>query len=95
MRENEYWDEWYSDYIRPDEDANEPMSDLNYPVVNSLDSVDTINHDFDPEKYEVVGTVATNFYWRELIKKILPLGHVGLIVVFHNPCNPSFTYQIK
>jgi hypothetical protein len=44
---------------------------------------------------EVVGAIRTPFYWRDTIRHILPDGNDGIIVVFHNPCTQSFTYQIK
>jgi hypothetical protein len=67
------------------------MSDLIYPVVDKLDDVKTI----DSQSYRVVATVATTIYWREFIKRILPENSRGIVVVFENPCCPSFTYQIK
>jgi hypothetical protein len=35
------------------------------------------------------------FYWRDLIKEILPTDSDGIIVVFENACGQNFTYQIN
>jgi hypothetical protein len=95
IEENEYCADWYSDFIRPDEPSNEPMSGIIYPVIDRIDSVITSGDNYDPAQYNIVATVATSFYWREVVSSVLPPGHIGLVVVFENPCNPSFTYQIK
>jgi signal transduction histidine kinase len=42
----------------------------------------------------IKGLFGLTIYWRDTIKGILPLGSNGVVVVFDNPCNPSFTYQI-
>jgi hypothetical protein len=95
VKEFEFDKQWNYEFIRPDEIPGEPMSDIIYPVINRIDSVYTVNDEYDPTKHKVVATVITSFFWRELISSALPPGHVGLVVVFENPCNPSFTYEIK
>jgi hypothetical protein len=52
----------------------------------------TIDHS---ENAQVVAIFALAFYWRDTIKDILPTGSDGMVVVFSNPCNPSFSYQIN
>jgi hypothetical protein len=39
VAEAEAWYDWYSNYVPPDEDASEPLSDIYYPIIASLDSV--------------------------------------------------------
>jgi class 3 adenylate cyclase len=82
---------WASSFIGEDEDENEPMSDIVYPIINSINDV-TI----DPDDVEqpAVGAFALTFYWRDLIKNILPPNSKGVIVVFENTCEQVFTYRI-
>lgn len=49
---------------------------------------------YDPSKDSIVGVLEGSFFWRDLIKNILPENTNGVVVVFQNPCNPDFTYQI-
>jgi hypothetical protein len=42
-----------------------------------------------------VGVFAMTFYWRELIKDILPIDSNGIVVVIENRCGQSFTYQVN
>jgi hypothetical protein len=87
--------EWFSLYLGPEDPSNEPLSYIIYPIVNRLDSIDTVKNNFDVTKHKVVGTLITVLYWREIISNILPPRHNGIVVVFENPCSASFTYQIK
>jgi len=43
---------------------------------------------------KLVGMIAASFYWRSVLRDILPEGSKGMVVVFENPCNEAFTYQI-
>jgi hypothetical protein len=90
MKENAYWEEWFQDYLPPGESANEPASEIYYPVLQ----------DFYPLRNEsdaqnVVGIIGAAFFWRDVMKHILGSDHNGIVVVFENPCSPTFTYQIK
>ena len=53
------------------------------------------NKTYDPSKHNVVGTLTGTFFWRGLIEDILPPSTQGIVIVFENPCNPTFTYQIN
>jgi signal transduction histidine kinase len=97
--------DWLRDYISPDEEAMEPVSDIFYPILESMkeavqvggnDIVHAEENDQAHEDYivEIQGLVALTIYWRDTIKGILPPGSTGIVVVFDNPCNPSFSYQI-
>jgi hypothetical protein len=83
--------DWAGDFIGEDEDASEPMSELFYPIINSINDV-TI--DTDDVEEPAVGVLALTFYWRDLITNILPPNSKGVIVVFENTCNQVFTYRI-
>jgi hypothetical protein len=48
----------------------------------------------NPADRELVGVIGLSIYWRDLLTNILPPGDDGLVVVFENECNPSFTFQL-
>jgi len=89
--------EWASDYIRPEDDATEPILDVYYPIsTESLDSASQVNP--PAKKGTVVGLLNANMYFRELIQDILPgegigEGSGGVMAVFRMG-NTSFTYKI-
>jgi hypothetical protein len=51
--------------------------------------------DSDPKNHTIGGILGLSFYWRDMIRDILPPGENGLVVVFENECNPTCTYQIN
>jgi hypothetical protein len=88
--------------VDDEDNPMEPMSDIIYPVVNRFDKIQIINEDNPPyPNNDVVAAVSANFYWRDVLKKVLPDGKQGLIVVVENTPSlldmPStyFTYQVK
>jgi hypothetical protein len=96
FEEEQIWAEFYENYIPDDEEAMEPASDLFYPIIDQLEHVDTSRaKDYDPTEHKFVGMIAATIYWRSLLKDILPAKSNGLVVVFGNPCNLPFTYQIN
>lgn len=88
---------WFEYFIRPDENPNEPCSDIMFPVLADLSHIRIVDEERDGPavNHTVVAGIRSPFYWRDTIKYILPEGNTGMIVVFNNPCSPSFTYQIK
>jgi len=71
-----------------------------FPIFDQLEhlrapSSVTDDAEYDPSKHNVVGSITATLFWRNLIMDILPLGSDGVVVVFENPCNPTFTYQIN
>ena len=123
VEEAEAWYEWYKNYIPPDQDSSEPVSDVYMPIfstrtLQSVIVVDPATNEGggvirdetdsnittssssyvdelgDEERYDAVGLLAATWYWRDVIKDLLPEGSTGFVVVFENPCNPSFTYQL-
>jgi hypothetical protein len=83
--------DWIKDFVDADEDFTEPYSDITYPIVDT--SADSVNQ--DRTQGTVVSIFSMTFYWRDLIKDILPEGSRGLIVVFENKCSQTFTYQMN
>lgn len=95
MEEEQKWAKIYENYIHEDEEAMEPVSDIFYPIIDDLDSVEVASApDYDPSEHPFVGMIAASFYWRSLIRDILPSRSSG-VVVFTNPCNLPFTYKIN
>jgi hypothetical protein len=67
-----------------------PILDRN---LDSIMAVDNYTADL-PSNPKVVGNVMVTFFWRDMIRDILPKGNNGTVLVFHNPCSPTFTYRI-
>jgi hypothetical protein len=87
---------YIKDYIGEGEDESEPFSDIYYPILNTSADAVTI-----PDKKNgasnssnVVGIFAMTFFWRDLLKDILPPGSHGAVVVVGNDCNQAFSYKI-
>ena len=76
-------------------------SDIYFPIIsNANEHIEIFDEDGKPkldddENSKVVGLFSISVYWRDHIRNILPDGSHGLIAVFKNPCNPSFTYEIN
>ena len=102
--------DWISLYLPAGEEPMEPISDIYYPIISNANEHIVIDseHEFgtphhhhsgdkqNSDSEDVVGIFSLSVYWRDTIKNILKDGsHHGLIVVFENPCNPPFTYQIN
>ena len=96
VKENQYWEEWFQDFVPPGEKANEPMSDIYYPIVDTLQlSTQKINSTVKISNNPAVAILGATIFWRDVMEHILPRGNNGIVVVFENPCSPTFTYQIK
>lgn len=82
---------WAIPYIDEDEDPNEPFADMYYPVIDKIEDV-VLKPSRDTK---ALGVVAFSFFWRHILRNILPPNSRGLILVFKNPCQKQyFTYQI-
>jgi class 3 adenylate cyclase len=91
-----YWSEYYKQFISPDEEPLEPVSDLYYPIVDEIDRVFVAGSPtYNPGKHNVVGVLAGQFYWRSMLRNILPDRSNGIHVVVSSPCADSFGYQIN
>jgi hypothetical protein len=86
---------FHLDYIAPDENCGDPLSNLYYPILENLDRIEITGNKMYPLAYELRGLLAIGFYWRSLIRNILPEGSDGIVLVATNPCNGTFTYKIN
>jgi His Kinase A (phospho-acceptor) domain len=98
----------FSHYIGPDENPMEPVSDIFYPIIDTMATAVSVHenpgdgngnsfahpHHYHPSEHQVYGILAVSIYWRDMIKRILPTDSNGIVVVFENDCNKPFTYQI-
>ncbi|KAL3917415.1 MAG: hypothetical protein SGILL_004724 [Bacillariaceae sp.] len=92
IENNVFYAEFFAPYLPPGVNAMEPASDIYYPIFE--DSHKGIKMAENDDR-EAVGVFCLSVYWRDTVKKILPDGSNGLLVVFTNPCNPTWTYQIN
>jgi hypothetical protein len=83
------------DYVGEDEDETEPFSDIYFPMLDYAADFVTIPNDGSENLGNFVGVFAMTFYWRDLIKDILPPQSNGMVVVFENACGQTFTYQVN
>lgn len=85
--------EWMSSYLLDGEEPMEPISDIFYPIIAGENEL--IEYDDSYSHHDIAGILSLSVYWRYTIEHILPKNHDGIHVVFENPCNPTFTYQIN
>lgn len=83
--------EWLSDYVRPGQDAAEPIFDIYYPILQTVEEIEVSN----PKGARLGGLIAVAIFWRDILERILPEGHDGVVLVLENPCNPTCTYQVN
>lgn len=86
-------------YLAPGEEPMEPMSDIYYPVLRNahkrIQMKGNEGEEYKVEEDEFVAVFTLSVYWRDAIRNILPQGSNGMVVVFENPCSPTFTYKIN
>ena len=82
---------WASRHVSEDIDSSEPIIRLLYPILDTSKGAITI----DEPNSKVVGIIASNFFWRSFLENILHHGEEGLVVVFENTCNQTFTYEVN
>jgi hypothetical protein len=88
--------DFIKDYVGEGEDETEPFSDIYFPILEyAADFVTIPKNESAYDLGRFVGVFAMTFYWRDLIKEILPTDSDGIIVVFENECEQTFTYQIN
>lgn len=88
----DFWNGWIKDFVGTEDDHTEPYSDMWYPILESF--TDNVTNPGEPQE-QVVGTVVVSYYWRDLLREILPQGSDGIIVVVENSCDQKFSYQIN
>jgi hypothetical protein len=77
-------------FLPSNENCMEPLSVWLYPIIpdRTIDDVNEFNG--------VKGMLASGFYWRTLLKDMLPPESRGIILVVSNECvENAFTYQIN
>ena len=79
--------DWVKDYISPDDDPAEPGADMFYPIIADDD-------DNGNGGTKVLGILSIYFFFRNLIGNILPEDSHGIILVFDNACDQTFTYRL-
>jgi hypothetical protein len=84
---------YIKDFIGEDEDESEPFGELYYPILDT--AADSVTHKYGASTSNVVGIFATTFFWRDLLKDILPPGSDGAVVVVGSDCNQAFSYKIN
>lgn len=82
------------EYVGNETEITEPLSELYYPIFEDA-ATHVLSKQNKTTEFEMVSILGSWFYWREFIKEILPRGNNGIIVVFENGCNQTFSYQIN
>jgi len=97
IKDNEQEAEWIQDYIEPGANPFEPVVEFQYPIIaDANEEMDMFSKgDYNPEEHQLGGFISMPMYFRDIIKDTLPFGSNGVVAVFENPCNPTFTYQIN
>jgi len=109
LKELNAFADFFKDYIDPGENPMEPVSDIYYPIyeqaadfvvlqpttTTTTTADDRVDEDSSTlDRFPILGFLALSIYWRDMMKNILPPGTEGIVIVFENPCNPTFTYEI-
>lgn len=81
-------------YTGDDQETEEPLSEMYYPIFE--DAANRVaGGDAMGSQGEMVSVIGSWFYWRDLMTDILPTGSNGIVAVFENGCNQTFSYQIN
>jgi hypothetical protein len=89
----EFWANAYSGSVAEGDNPMEPISDILYPIIDQTDHIQLLSN--NTKSQDVVAVLSATFYWRDVLKNVLPPGKQGLFIVIDNPCTASFTYQIE
>jgi len=92
---NEWWSAWIAEFAGTDDDPTEPFGDIYYPILRSFGDSVYYNETAHTEEDEVAGSFTATYFFRELIRNILPTGSDGIVTVFENDCDQKFSYQIN
>ena len=84
--------DWLAEFLAPGDSVTEPSSDIYYPIFNT--AADYVDIKSDPNA-KPVAIFSLTFFWRDLLTGVLPSGANGVIAVFENSCNQTFTYEIN
>ena len=83
--------DWFRDYIAPDRDPLEPALDVTYPILKEQTGLATVPN---PEEFDSAGVLVFTIMWRDWLENILPSRSIGVVAVFDNECNPTFSFQL-
>ena len=83
--------QWAARHSAPHVNPAEPVIRILYPILDTAEGAITV----DRPDSKVVGIIASSFYIRSFLEHILPRGERGLVVVFENTCNQTFTYEVS
>eukprot|EP00536_Pseudo-nitzschia_multiseries_P000778 jgi/Psemu1/233997/estExt_Genewise1.C_90167 len=87
---NNRMNKWSKRHVPEEEDHTEPFIRILYPILDTSTGAITV----DKGDSNVVGVIASSFFWKSFLENILPNGEDGLVVVFTNTHNQSFTYTV-
>ena len=93
--------DWLTEFLGPEERADEPSSDFLYPIVDcAADVVSLTLHDEEASDdrrgaCSLVGVVGVVFFWRDLLRDILSPGTQGFVGVIQSSCNQTFSQEIN
>jgi hypothetical protein len=69
VNETRAWAEYNQNFLDPSEEAMEPMTDLVFPVISTIDKVRVASADnYDPSHHRMVAVLGGSIYWRTLIR---------------------------
>jgi hypothetical protein len=69
--EETYWSIlWFADFVSPDQDPSEPVSDLYYPIIDSASQRVSVYDEDGTKEGDFVGILALLIYWADTIKDV-------------------------
>lgn len=71
--------------------ATQPAVEVYSPVLN--DNSGRVAYE-DRKDSDLVAIIGLSIFWRDLIEGVLPEGNDGLVIVFSNECNQTFTFRV-
>jgi hypothetical protein len=87
------WHKYQNHDNEPDEDTElEPVGYFDYPILDTAS--DALHTTGNNVTRNTVGVFRMLFVWRDYLLNIFEEDAEGIVVVFENHCNGTFTYQI-
>jgi hypothetical protein len=89
------WLSSYAPYLDIEE-VMRPFFDFHFPVLaDANDKIQLMDGTYSKDDHRVVAIISIGIYWSYMISNILPQGSNGILVVFENECNQTFTYEVN
>jgi len=82
---------WVKRHVAPEVNHKEPIIRILYPILDTASGAITVSRNDS----NVVGIIASTYFIRSFLENILPDGERGVVVVFRNTCNQTFTYEVN